>query len=146
MPGIDILDLLVHEHNEVKDMLSEVQDWTSDIREDLYRKIEKSLKAHTEKEEEFLYLVLTRSDSGEARVLSIKALEEHNAVKTLLNGFKKVSPGSEGWQAKILVLNHMVEDHIESEEKELFPLAKKVMKMNRGCFMRLPPVLDFRKM
>ena len=55
----------------------------------------------------------------------LEALEEHKLVKTLLGEIAALTPADDEFDAKMKVLRENVEHHVEEEETEMFPEAKK---------------------
>jgi hemerythrin-like domain-containing protein len=55
----------------------------------------------------------------------LEALEEHKLVKTLLGEIAALTPADDEFDAKMKVLQENVEHHVEEEETEMFPEAKK---------------------
>jgi len=61
------------------------------------------------------------------RKLYFEAVEEHHVVDMVLPELQKADVSSEEFGAKAKVLKDLVEHHIEEEESEMFPKARKVM-------------------
>ncbi|HEV7682428.1 MAG TPA: hemerythrin domain-containing protein, partial [Pyrinomonadaceae bacterium] len=57
----------------------------------------------------------------------LEAFEEHRLVKQLLGELDKMDKGEEQWTARFTVLKENVEHHVEEEEGEMFPKARKVL-------------------
>ena len=56
----------------------------------------------------------------------LEAYEEHHVVKLVLAELPKVDPEDERFEAKMTVLEELVEHHVEEEEDEMFELADKI--------------------
>jgi hypothetical protein len=50
---------------------------------------------------------------------------EHNEVKQLIAELEDLEPGGDHYDAKVKVMGENVEHHVEEEEEEMFPAAKK---------------------
>jgi hypothetical protein len=58
---------------------------------------------------------------------TLEAIEEHTYAKTVVQDLMNMQKDDEWRQAKLAVLEEMVEYHIEEKEKQLFRQAKKVL-------------------
>ena len=66
--------------------------------------------------------------AGEAASdLVLESLEEHHIVKWTLSELEKMDPEDERYCAKVEVLIESVRHHIEEEEGDLFPKARKLL-------------------
>jgi len=84
------------------------------------------LKVHTKIEEEDLYLTGEKG-SKELKEMVFEAYEEHHMADVLLAEIEGMAGGGEEetLKAKMATLQEMIEHHVEEEEKEMFPKAKK---------------------
>ena len=57
----------------------------------------------------------------------LEALEEHHIVKWTLSELEKMAPEDERYDAKVTVLIESVRHHVEEEQEELFPKARKLL-------------------
>lgn len=78
-----------------------------------------------EGEGKLLYPVLKEKEPTHEKTL--EGWEEHNYAKAVLNDLKAMNKEDERWQAKLSVLQEMVEHHIKEEEGELFKEGRKVL-------------------
>ena len=131
MPSTNAIDLLVEDHNKVRQMLKELSDTTNRAakkREELLNKIKKEVQIHTRIEEEIFYPAFRDSDAGEHKKLFFEAKEEHRAVdKLVLPDLENTEPTTEEFKGRVKVLKDLIEHHAEEEEKEMFPKAKKTL-------------------
>jgi acetone carboxylase gamma subunit len=58
---------------------------------------------------------------------TLEAIEEHTYAKTVVQDLMNMQKDDERRQAKLAVLEEMVEHRIEEKEKQLFRQAKKVL-------------------
>jgi len=56
----------------------------------------------------------------------LEAYEEHHVVKLVLAELPEVDPEGERFEAKMTVLEQLVEHHVDEEEDEMFKLADKL--------------------
>jgi iron-sulfur cluster repair protein YtfE (RIC family) len=124
---MDIYTLLKQQHEEVSKLFEKCEETTDraiKTRQNLFQQIRQKLEMHTRIEEELFYPRLEAAD--ETRSLILEAYEEHGLVKQLLVELEGMEP-DELWAAKLKVLKENVEHHVEEEQDELFPKAKKVL-------------------
>ena len=125
---MDVYKLLKDDHKKVKSLFNELEDTTEralKTREHLFVNLKMELTLHAEAEEKFFY---PRVEGPEAtHDLALEAYEEHKVVKTLLAELDADAKNTEEWAAKLKVLKENVEHHVEEEETELFPKARKIL-------------------
>jgi len=91
----------------------------------LFGQLEEELAIHMEGEERFFYTALEKHEELRAKVL--EAYEEHQVAKTLIGTFMSLAVDDARWQAKVSVLNEVVEHHMQEEEREMFKMARKAL-------------------
>jgi len=116
----NVIELLKQEHEMVLSQLSELSSKGTSGREQKYSSLKENLIPHMIGEEKALYPKLEEdSDMGD---MALEAIEEHNAVKTLLSQLDNSSTSEEDvWVAKLKVIEENVEHHISEEEEKIFP-------------------------
>ena len=120
--------LLKADHKKVADILEKLDSTTErgvKTREELFTQLKIELDAHARIEETIFYPAL--EEAKETRDITLEAFEEHRLVKQLLSELEKMSKDQEEWTAKFTVLKENVEHHVEDEEGEMFPKARKVL-------------------
>jgi hemerythrin-like domain-containing protein len=127
----DAIALLKEDHKKVHGLLTRLEATTEravETREDLLAKIVQEIQMHITLEEEIFYPAYKEAVSKKDDVkLYQEALEEHHLVDTVLSEIGASDPQSEVFSAKAKVLRELVEHHVEEEEKEMFPRARKAM-------------------
>ena len=121
-------NLLKSDHEKVAGILSSIEETTERAakgRDELFARLKDELDLHARIEEEIFYPAL--EDSEETRDVTLEAYEEHNLVKQLLAELESQPKDTEEWTAKFTVLKENVEHHVEEEEGEMFPKARKVL-------------------
>ena len=83
------------------------------------------LEIHTKLEEEIFYPAVQARADKEGEELLAESLQEHHVVDVLMQEIKQLEPSDERFEAKMTVLIENVEHHIEEEEQEMLPDAKK---------------------
>ncbi len=120
--------LLKNDHEKVAGILEKIDATTERAlkgREELFTQLKNELDVHARIEEEILYPVLEEYE--ETRDISLEAYEEHALVKQLLEELAAAPKDDEHWTAKFTVLKENIEHHVEEEEGEMFPKARKVL-------------------
>lgn len=133
---MEFYKLLHEDHIKVKSLLKDLEDTTEKAertRDRLIREVEMELTIHSEAEEKFLYPRL--QGIGATKDLAYEAIEEHKVVKTLLDELVREPKDTSEWSAKLAVFKENLEHHIEEEEGELFPKAKKVLSKEDAEFI-----------
>jgi hemerythrin superfamily protein len=125
---MDVYELLKTDHKTVSELFKKFEQTTtraSKTREDLFTKIQQELELHAALEEEMLYPLLEEAE--ETHEIALEAVQEHDVVKKLLAELADMDLGDEEFDAKLTVLKENVEHHVEEEEGEMFPKARKVI-------------------
>lgn len=120
--------LLKADHKKVAGILAKIDETTErgvKTREELFTQLKNELDTHTRIEETIFYPAL--KDADETRDITLEAYEEHAVVKTLLGELESLGKDKEEWTAKFTVLKENIEHHVEEEEGEMFPKARKVL-------------------
>ena len=120
--------LLKADHKKVAGILEKIDETTEravKTREELFTQLKTELDIHTRIEETIFYPAL--KDADETRDITLEAFEEHKVVKTLLGELESLGKDKEEWTAKFTVLKENIEHHVEEEEGEMFPKARKVL-------------------
>lgn len=120
-----VIDILKQEHEMVLSQLSELSSKGTSSREQKYSTLKENLIPHMIGEEQAVYPKLM--DSG-MKEMTLEAIEEHNAVKTLLSQLDSASTSDEDvWVAKMTVIKENVQHHISEEEEHIFPEMQQKM-------------------
>jgi len=120
--AMDILDTLKKEHDEVKSLLSKLQDATvSSERKGLVKKIKFALVPHTKAEEKVVYDAVIALKNKDAQIDGHEGYLEHElASKTLDRLGKITNAASPEHKAAAKVLKELVEHHIREEESNVW--------------------------
>jgi hemerythrin superfamily protein len=123
---IDILETLKKEHDEVKDLLEELQDAESGPqRSRLVQQIKEALVPHTKAEEKVVYDRVIALRDKEAQTDGHEGYIEHElASKTLQRLDALGASNSAEHQALAKVLKELVEHHIKEEESSVWSDVK----------------------
>ena len=128
---MNAIDLLLEDHKRVKAILSQLSDSTERAlkkRTELLNRLDMEITIHTRLEEEILYPVFKKAGGKEQAVMYHEAKEEHRTVDSLvLPDLKKTAPDSLEFSGRVKVVKELLEHHIEEEETEMFPQARKLL-------------------
>ena len=120
-------ELLKKQHREVKGLFRDVKK-ASDARSRRsgMDEIAAKLEAHMRIEEQIFYPAVQEIGTKKADEIVPEAYEEHHVAQLVLGELPQVDPKDERFEAKMTVLEELIEHHVEEEEKEMFKLAEKL--------------------
>ena len=99
MASVNAIDLLLEDHQKVRELLSQLTSTTNRAvkkRGELLQKIKQEILVHAQIEEEIFYPAFRDSDADEAGKLYHEAKEEHRAVSALvLPDLEETDPSSD---------------------------------------------------
>jgi len=124
---MNAITMLKADHDTVKKLLNELESTTErgvKTREELFTRIKADLTVHEVIEEEIFYPAL--KEHPKAKDIVLEAYEEHNVVDMVMREIEGVAFDDERWGAKLTVMKENVEHHIEEEEGQMFPQARRV--------------------
>ena len=126
----DAIELLKADHESVKALFEQFeklkdQDDTDDQKAELVQRICAELTVHASIEEEIFYPALRGSIDDEE--LIDEAEVEHASAKDLIAQLQAASPGDDQYDAKVKVLGELIDHHVEEEEEDMFPEARKAI-------------------
>lgn len=127
----DITKVLTREHRMVAAILTHIEtaceEGEFDAIAEPFAILKTKLTAHAKGEEKAVYPRFAEL-SDEMKDLIGEAKEEHSLVEDKLEELGRINVKDEEWKAKFTVLKELVEHHVEDEEGEVFPEARKAMK------------------
>lgn len=128
---MNAIELLIQDHKLVKKLLEELSSTTERAvkrRGELLHRIEQELQVHTALEEQILYPAIKQAGGKEEAKMYYEAKEEHRTVDSLvLPDLLHTDTGTLEFAGRVKVMKELLEHHIEEEEGELFPTAKKLL-------------------
>lgn len=120
-------ELLKRQHREVKGLFRKTKKATgAKARRSGMQEIASNLIAHMAIEEDIFYPAVKELGTKKAEEMVPEAYEEHHVAKLVLRELPKVDPADERFEAKMTVLEELIEHHVEEEEQELFKIAQKL--------------------
>jgi hemerythrin superfamily protein len=122
---MDAVELLSSQHREVEKLFKEIENAEDpDDKEALFEDLADKLAIHAKIEEQFFYPAVREKKTED---MILEAFVEHTSVKRLLADLLEADPADATFDAQIKVLKEQIEHHVEEEEGQLFPAAKKVL-------------------
>jgi hemerythrin superfamily protein len=118
----DLIDVLVHDHNEVEAMFVELESGTADparVRE-LTDQVIIELVRHSVAEEEYLYPAARKALPG-GDALADREIEEHAAAEETMKQLDGLDPGHPAFDGLLAQLITDIRGHVADEETDLFP-------------------------
>jgi len=124
---MNAITMLTEDHREVERMLDELEPTTErgiKTRQELFGRLKEALSVHETIEEEIFYPALR--EHPKAKDIVLEAYEEHDVVDSIMGQLEGLPVDDETWGAKAKVMIENLRHHIEEEEKEMFPTARRV--------------------
>ena len=122
----EAINMLKEDHERVEKAFKEFEkldrEDTETVRQ-LVATVCEELKIHTTLEEEIFYPAVREAIDDED--LMNEASVEHETAKMLIEQLENMQPDDPNYHATFTVLGEYVMHHVEEEEKEMFPAAKK---------------------
>lgn len=119
-------ELLKQQHREVKGLFREAKKAEAGDRRGILDQIEAKLRHHMEIEEGIFYPAVRELGTKKTEELVPEAYEEHHVVTLVLNELPDYDTDDERFEAKMTVLEELIEHHVEEEEKEMFKSAERL--------------------
>jgi hemerythrin superfamily protein len=141
----DAITLLKQDHATVKKLFAHEKEVTKNnvAKIKIFNEIKAALETHATIEEEIFYPAVKKARSEHVKDEVREGYEEHKQIKSLLAQIASITPSDETYAMKIKVLMEDVEHHVQDEEGEMFPDAKKFLGESR--LMELGAELGARK-
>ncbi len=124
MANQDVFEVLKDQHRQALDLIGEIN-CTDENAEANFRDLKKALEDHMEGEEKHFYPEL--EDNEDLEEIILEAYEEHKHAKSVLNDLSKTGMDDRKWMPMFHVMSQMLCQHINSEEIDMFPMARKVL-------------------
>jgi hemerythrin-like domain-containing protein len=129
--AMDAVALLKADHRKVEDLFSQLEKTTergAAKRTRLLGQIETEIKMHMRLEEDIFYPAFREAvKKKDDKEMYHEAKEEHHVADMVMSELKRLDPTDETFGAKAKVLKELIEHHVEEEEGEMFPKARRAM-------------------
>jgi hemerythrin superfamily protein len=122
---MNAIDMLEQDHRMVEELFEAIEDaQDASEREQLFIELADALAVHSALEENIFYPACKSEDTEEEL---LESLQEHLQAKRLLADLLDMDPMDEVFMAKIAVLKEAILHHVEEEEGELMPEARRLL-------------------
>jgi hemerythrin superfamily protein len=121
--GVDALQLLKQDHDEVRKMFDEFESADEDRKFELAAEICQSLTIHAAIEEEIFYPQVR--EAIDAEDLMAEAEIEHETAKMLIERIQEGEVDEIQLTAMVKVLSEYVNHHVSEEQRKLFPRVRR---------------------
>lgn len=121
----DAVSDLIGDHRKVEDLFKQYEEAKGDPKkkQKIFQQIDMELKVHTQLEEEIFYPA-SREYVDDQETVN-EAVVEHASAKDLMAQLEAMDPSDDYYDAKVKVLQEMIEHHVEEEETEYFPECRR---------------------
>lgn len=137
--GPDAVTLLMDDHKKVKKLFKEYEKMSKkddiDGKVDIAMQICEELTIHATVEEEIFYPAAREAIHDDD--LLNEAEVEHATAKDLIAQIEQMSGDDPMYDAKVKVLSEYINHHVEEEETEMFPKARKAKMDLEGLAVEL---------
>lgn len=124
---LDILEEIKKEHDEFKDLMTQIENAEGDKKRELFEELYANLEGHHESEEHVIFPDVKEKSKEEGKSVVREMIEEHSLASYQFSLLERTSIDNETWDAKFSVLKEVLTHHMDEEEKEFFKQAKKVL-------------------
>jgi hemerythrin superfamily protein len=115
----DVIDLLVHQHGQIRDLFDEVENRIGDERKDAFERLVRLMAVHETAEEEIIHPLARRSLPGGEGIVDDR-LEEERKAKEKLARIEGMDPNSPQFLTELDELRIAVLTHARAEERYEF--------------------------
>lgn len=129
---MNIYQRLIEDHGKQRGMAGGLAETEGDSaeRNRLFREFRLELEAHAAAEEQTFYAELIATDEGQPKARH--SIVEHDHAADLVKKLCETDMSSSGWLQIFKKLREAVEHHLDEEEREVFPLAQKLISEERA--------------
>lgn len=126
----DILDILGESHGRLRELADRLDGRPDpDELEDLFESLRDAILKHTDAEEDHFHVPLMACEPVSERVRC--SVTEHREIDGIVERLERLDYGDATWLAKARHLRKRLLNHLDGEERELFPLAREYLPPER---------------
>ncbi len=127
MSSPTIFEALRADHDTQRDLIDRLVETTGDSseRRDLFDRVVRELAAHAAAEERFFYVPLMESDTTQEQARH--SVAEHKELDDLVEQLEGYDMSAPQWLQTARDLRERLVHHLDEEEREVFPVAGKVL-------------------
>jgi hemerythrin superfamily protein len=124
MPGIDAVDLLVRQHEEIRRLFRKVEANTGVRQAEAFERLRRLLAVHETAEEQVVHPLVRRSLPSGDQIVDAR-LEEEKQGKRMLRDLERMGIDDPSFTPMFARFRAAVLQHAEREEREEFPVLRK---------------------
>lgn len=125
-PSTDILDTLHAEHDEVQELLKELNDSDKAAEQKaLVARIKQALIPHTKAEEQVVYDRVAALSGEKPKIDGAEGYTEHALASATLKQLDMLTPNTPDFKAHAKVLKELLDHHIKEEESNIWSDVRK---------------------
>ena len=110
---------------------------------EIYKILYQELMAHAHSEQKTFYKALNKTKKGEEEAQH--ATHEHKEIEAILKKLLKPLKNDLEWLIVLGELKYRVEHHVNEEETEIFPIAKKIISTTQEFSLTNDMILEKEK-
>jgi hypothetical protein len=122
---MDILRELKNDHKQLLKQFEKLSKKKNAQADAGFEQLRVALTAHSKAEEKVFYKAI--EGDAQAHEMVLEGYEEHHVADLLLKELARKKGDGERWHAKLMVLQEVVEHHVQEEESEIFAAAEKAL-------------------
>lgn len=124
---MDIFERLAKDHEKQKLLAQEIMATSGDSaeRRELFKRFKHELETHAAAEEQAFYAPLMELPEGTEKARH--SVAEHKELNDLVEELTQSDMGHGAWIQKFETLQDRVVHHVDEEEEEVFPLARRLL-------------------
>jgi hemerythrin superfamily protein len=119
MPEGDVVDLLIHQHSQIRDLFDEVENTLGEARKNAFDRLVRLLAVHETAEEEIIHPLARRVLPGGEEIVDDR-LEEERQAKEKLARLESMDPETPQFLSELDKLRIAVLTHARAEERYEF--------------------------
>ncbi|MEU6642525.1 hemerythrin domain-containing protein [Saccharomonospora sp. NPDC046836] len=124
MPETDVIELLLHQHREIRRLFTRVQKATPQDRGEAFDRLRRFLALHETAEEMVLHPDARKALADGDRVIDARLAEEKHAGEMVAE-LEQLGPDDEGFLPALAQLKKALFEHAGREERTEFPEMRK---------------------
>lgn len=124
---MNIFERLREDHDHQRHIMDSLVATSGDTktREKLFAELKQNMAAHADAEERYFYVPLIEIDLTQEKARH--SIAEHHEMDEFIEELEATDMSSSAWLTICKDLQHRLFHHLDEEEKEIFPVAGKVL-------------------
>jgi len=124
---MDIYERLIVDHDKQRALMDKIMETHGDTeaRQKLFDEFKLEAESHANAEEQTFYAALI--DDHETQEQTRHSVSEHKEASDLIEELTEMEMSNPNWIRKFEELRHELTHHVDEEEEDVFPMARKVI-------------------